>query len=65
MVSAGFFVTVSYVSIGIASPHGVDRKTYSMDPSAPLIMQVPLFMVVLMNTIPNVDVLSGNMVRFC
>ena len=34
-----------------------------MDPSAPFTMQVPSFKVVLMNTMPNVDVLSGRVVK--
>ena len=59
---AGFFVTVSLVSIGIASSHGGEhRKTYGTNPSALFTMQVPPFKAVLMNTIPNVDVLSYNM----
>ena len=60
--SAGFFVTVSLVSIGIASSHGGEhRKTYGTNLSALFTMQVPPFKAVLMNTIPNVHVLSYNM----
>ena len=54
-------MTVSLDSIEIASSHGGEhRKTYSMNLSAPFIMQVPPFKAVLMNTMPNVDELSGN-----
>ena len=59
--SAGFFVTVSLDSIEVASSHGREHgKTNGMNLSAPFIMEVPPFKAVLMNTLPNVDELSGN-----
>ena len=58
--SAGFFVTVSRGSIEIASSHCSEQgKTYCMNLSAPFIMQVPPFKVVLMKTMPDVDVQRG------
>ena len=54
LYSAGFFVTVSFESIGIASSHCNEHgKTHCMNLSAPFIMQVPPFKAVLMNTMPN------------
>ena len=62
--SARFFVTVSPGSIEIASSHCSEQgKTYGMSPSAPLIIQVSPFKAVLMKTMPNVDVLFGNMIE--
>ena len=47
----------SWRSLLIASSHGGEHR---MNLSAPFIIHVPPFKAVLMNTIPNVDVLSSN-----
>ena len=60
--STGFFIKVSPESITLASSHcNVKGKTYYMNLSAPFIMEVPPFKEVLMKTMPNIDVLFGNM----
>ena len=47
--------------IEIASSHCSEQgKTYGMNLSAPFIVQVPPFKAVLMKTMPNVDMLFGN-----
>ena len=60
--SAKSIVTLSLVSVWIASSQGSEhRRTQGTNLDALFIMQVPPFKAVLMNTIPNVVVISCNM----
>ena len=57
----GFFIKVSPDLISLASSHcNVKGKTYYMNLSAPFIMEVPPLKEVLMKTMPNIDVLFGD-----
>jgi len=59
--SAGFFLTVSPESIMAVAKHSADeKKCYTMNLSAPFLMQVPPFLEAMMNAMPYVDVLFGN-----
>eukprot|EP00812_Abedinium_dasypus_P015585 NODE_921_length_1309_cov_1501.884370.p1 GENE.NODE_921_length_1309_cov_1501.884370~~NODE_921_length_1309_cov_1501.884370.p1 ORF type:complete len:341 (+),score=94.87 NODE_921_length_1309_cov_1501.884370:79-1101(+) len=59
--SAGFFVTVSQEAIGVAAEQkATDGKIYSMNLSAPFLMQVPPFKACFVKTMPFVDFLFGN-----
>jgi len=59
--SAGFFATVSPPAIKEASTEAAKRDAiYSMNLSAPFLMQVPPFKAVFVETMPYVDILFGN-----
>ncbi|GAX80470.1 hypothetical protein CEUSTIGMA_g7909.t1 [Chlamydomonas eustigma] len=57
----GFFITVSPESIAAVSQHCSDNdKIFSMNLSAPFIMQVPPFKKVLLDALPFIDYLFSN-----
>lgn len=57
----GFFITVSPDSIAAVASHCAENdKIFTMNLSAPFIMQVPPFKKVLLDSIPFVDFLFGN-----
>jgi adenosine kinase len=58
---AGFFMTVSPDSIMTIAKHACEHnKTFTMNLSAPFLMQVPPFKATLMNAMPYIDILFGN-----
>eukprot|EP00899_Mesostigma_viride_P012911 jgi/Mesvir1/21620/Mv04043-RA.1 len=58
---AGFFITVSPPSIMAVANHACENnKIFTMNLSAPFIMQVPPFLAALMEAIPYMDFLFGN-----
>jgi len=58
---AGFFITVSPESIMAVAKHSAEEgKCFTMNLSAPFIMQVPPFLEALMNALPYIDILFGN-----
>mmetsp|Transcript_40377 Transcript_40377/g.48954 ORF Transcript_40377/g.48954 Transcript_40377/m.48954 type:complete len:347 (+) Transcript_40377:58-1098(+) len=59
--SAGFFLTVSPDSMLEVAKHAcAQSKVYTMNLSAPFIMQVPPFWAAVQNMLPYVDFLFGN-----
>ena len=59
--SAGFFLTVSPDSMLKVAKHAAESgKTYTMNLSAPFLMEVPPFKSAMMECMPYVDVLFGN-----
>ena len=59
--SAGFFLTVSPDSMLKVAKHAAAAgKTYTMNLSAPFLMEVPPFKSAMMECMPYVDVLFGN-----
>lgn len=59
--SAGFFLTVSPDSMLKVAKHSAEKgKTYTMNLSAPFLMEVPPFKSAMMECMPYVDVLFGN-----
>jgi len=57
----GFFITVSPEVIMTVAKHAADKnKIFTMNLSAPFIMQVPPFKAALMEALPYCDILFGN-----
>jgi len=58
---AGFFITVCPEAIMKVAEHAAaENKVFTMNLSAPFIMQVPPFKATLMNALPYMDFLFGN-----
>merc|ERR1711990_570495 len=62
---AGFFITVSPPSIMKVAEHAAaNNKIFTMNLSAPFIMQVPPFKDALFAALPYIDILFGNETEF-